>query len=66
MNAMYLVLPLALGIGAAAVAAFIWSVRTGQLDDCDTPPRRMLLDDTERAKPAAAGSARAGSAPPRD
>lgn len=45
MNALYLVLPLALVIAAGAVAAFVWSVRAGQLDDFDTPPCRMLLDD---------------------
>ena len=45
MNALYLVLPLALVIATGAVAAFVWSVRAGQLDDFDTPPCRMLLDD---------------------
>ena len=28
-----------------AVAALIWSIRSGQLDDLDTPARRMLNDD---------------------
>ncbi len=46
MGAMYLVLVLALGGAAAAVAAFAWVVRTGQLDDVETPPRRILFDDT--------------------
>ena len=45
MIALYLVLPLALLIAAGAVAAFIWSVRSGQLDDVDTPPRRILIDE---------------------
>jgi cbb3-type cytochrome oxidase maturation protein len=45
MISLYLVLPLALVIAGVAVAAFIWSVRSGQLDDVDTPPRRVLLDD---------------------
>lgn len=45
MNALYLILPLALVIAAGAVAAFVWAVRDGQLDDLDTPPRRMLTDD---------------------
>jgi cbb3-type cytochrome oxidase maturation protein len=45
MIALYLVLPLALLIATCAVCAFIWSVRSGQLDDVDTPPRRMLFDD---------------------
>jgi len=45
MIAMYLVLALALGGATVAVLAFAWSVRSGQLDDVDTPPRRILLDD---------------------
>lgn len=66
MNALYLVLPLALVIAAGAVAAFVWSVRAGQLDDFDTPPCRMLLDDepTERANLAAAHLVDAKPAPP--
>jgi len=43
-----LVLPLALLVASGAVAAFAWSVRGGQLDDLDTPPRRMLIDDDPR------------------
>ena len=45
MNALYLILPLALLIAAGAVLAFVWSVRDGQLDDLDTPAHRMLDDD---------------------
>jgi cbb3-type cytochrome oxidase maturation protein len=45
MTALYIVLPLALVIAAIAVGAFIWVVRSGQLDDVDTPPRRILFDD---------------------
>jgi len=45
MTVLYLVLPLALVIAAAAVIAFVWTVRSGQLDDVETPPRRILFDD---------------------
>ena len=45
MIALYLVLPLALLIASGAVVAFVWTVRSGQLDDVDTPPRRVLFDD---------------------
>ena len=45
MTALYLVLPLALIVAASAVGAFAWTVRSGQLDDVDTPPRRILFDD---------------------
>jgi len=42
---LYLITPLALIGAAAAVAAFVWAVRHGQLDDLDTPQHRMLLDE---------------------
>ena len=45
MIALYLLLPLALAIAGVAVLAFIWTVRSGQLDDIETPPRRMLFED---------------------
>lgn len=44
MTTLYIILPLALLIAAGALTAFAWSVRDGQLDDLDTPPRRMLDD----------------------
>ncbi|MBL9019158.1 MAG: cbb3-type cytochrome oxidase assembly protein CcoS [Myxococcales bacterium] len=47
MISLYIVLPLALLIASCAVAAFIWTVRSGQLDDVDTPPRRILFDEAE-------------------
>ena len=49
MTVMYLVLGLALTGAAGAVAAFMWTVRSGQLDDVDTPPRRILFDDDSRS-----------------
>ena len=53
MSALYIVLPLALLVAGAAVGAFVWVVKSGQLDDVDTPPRRILFDDegASRARP---------------
>lgn len=48
MSVIFLVLPLALIVVAAAVAAFVWATRRGQFDDMDTPALRMLHDDDER------------------
>ena len=48
MAALYFILPLALIVAAGAVAAFAWSIKNGQLDDLETPPRRMLLDDDHK------------------
>ena len=45
MSIIFIVLPLSLLIVGGAVAAFAWAARSGQLDDLDTPPLRMLEDD---------------------
>jgi len=45
MTVLYVLIPLALLIASGAVGAFIWTVRSGQLDDVDTPPQRILFDD---------------------
>jgi cbb3-type cytochrome oxidase maturation protein len=45
MIALYIVVPLALLVAGGAVAAFVWTVRSGQLDDTETPPRRILFDE---------------------
>lgn len=45
MTALYVLVPIALIVSAAAVAAFVWSVNHGQMDDLTTPPLRMLDDD---------------------
>jgi len=45
MTILHLILPLALVFVGAAVAAFAWTVRSGQLDDVETPPCRILFDD---------------------
>lgn len=55
MNILLFLIPLALCIAGAAAFAFIWSVRSGQLDDLDTPPLRLLAED--RVEP--------GQSPPR-
>jgi cbb3-type cytochrome oxidase maturation protein len=45
MSVIFVVLPLALLVVAAAVLAFVWSVRRGQFDDLETPAARMVHDD---------------------
>jgi cbb3-type cytochrome oxidase maturation protein len=41
---LYLV-PIAVVIGLAALAAFIWALRSGQYDDLDGAAERLLFDD---------------------
>ncbi len=48
MSVIYLVLPLAIVLAIAFVAAFIWATRSGQYDDLDSPAVRMLNDDEEK------------------
>ncbi len=45
MSVIFVVLPLALLVVAAAVWAFVWATKRGQFDDLDTPAVRMLHDD---------------------
>ena len=45
MSVIYVALPVALLIAAAAVAACAWALKDGQLDDLDTPPFRAIYDD---------------------
>ena len=45
MSMLFVFTGLGLLLFIGAVAALIWSIRSGQLDDLDTPARRMLTDD---------------------
>lgn len=49
MSILYVLVPVALGIVLTAVAAFVWSARSGQFDDLDTPAPRPLIDDDQPA-----------------
>ena len=41
--------PLALGMGVVGLAAFLWSMRSGQYDDLDGAAERVLLSDATDA-----------------
>ena len=45
MSVIYIVVPLALLVVGAAVAAFVWAADRGQFDDLETPAVRMVHDD---------------------
>ncbi len=49
MAVLYIAIPIALIIAGCFVAAFIWAVRSGQMDDLETPAMRMLFDDDDEA-----------------
>ncbi|MBX3420739.1 MAG: cbb3-type cytochrome oxidase assembly protein CcoS [Pirellulaceae bacterium] len=46
MSVLYVALPVALLLGGSALVACIYCIRQGQYDDLDTPPLRMLIDDS--------------------
>jgi cbb3-type cytochrome oxidase maturation protein len=45
MSAIIILLIASISVAALFLAAFIWSVRSGQFDDDFSPPRRMLFDN---------------------
>jgi cbb3-type cytochrome oxidase maturation protein len=47
MDVIAVILPIALLMGGLAVWVFIRCVCSGQYDDLDTPPVRMLFDDAD-------------------
>jgi len=64
MEAIFVLLPLALLIAAIAVCFFIWAARTGQFDDLETPALRILFDDEEpRATSSPGATAMSPAAP---
>ena len=46
MSVIILLLLLSISVAAVFLAAFIWSVKSGQYDDEESPPMRILFDDT--------------------
>ena len=47
MSVLGLLLPVALTLGLAGLAAFFWALRNGQFDDPDGDAARILIDDEE-------------------
>ncbi|HTO59880.1 MAG TPA: cbb3-type cytochrome oxidase assembly protein CcoS [Bradyrhizobium sp.] len=50
----YFLVPIALGMGLAGLAAFMWCLRSGQYDDLDGAAVRILLEADEGPDPRAA------------
>ena len=44
MSGLAILIPCALGLGVLALAAFYWSLRSGQFDDIEGAGQRVLLD----------------------
>ena len=45
MEILYLLIPLAMIILLVIVGFFLWSVKSGQMDDLEGPAYRILMDD---------------------
>lgn len=45
MDSLLLLIPIALVLGGLGLAAFLWSMRSGQFDDLDGAANRILFDD---------------------
>lgn len=45
MTSIFLLIPLAVGLLAVAIWAFVWAVRNDQFEDLDTEASRILFDD---------------------
>jgi cbb3-type cytochrome oxidase maturation protein len=52
MNGLMILIPVALTLGVAGLAAFLWSLRSGQFDDLDGAAVRILRDDEGPQSPA--------------
>lgn len=62
MSMLYVLIPLALMLLAAAVWALVWAIRSGQFDDLESHGWSVVLDDDQ--KPPGEGPEEAGSDSP--
>ena len=53
MTAVLMLIPVALVLGAIGLAAFLWSLKSGQFEDLDGAANRILFDydDAEGSRP---------------
>ncbi len=59
MSFLAVLVPIALAMGVVGLVAFLWSMRSGQLEDLDGAAQRVLLTEAaERPLAASTGTAR--------
>ncbi|MAQ44402.1 MAG: cbb3-type cytochrome oxidase assembly protein CcoS [Confluentimicrobium sp.] len=51
MNILVVLIPVSVCLGAAGLAACLWTLRHGQYDDLDGDAARILLDDADAPTP---------------
>lgn len=47
MNVLVYLIPIALFLGGLGLAAFLWSLKSGQYEDLDGAANRILFDDDD-------------------
>jgi cbb3-type cytochrome oxidase maturation protein len=52
MTVLAILIPVTLGMGALGLAAFFWSLRSGQYEDLSGDAERILFDDDKPLPPA--------------
>jgi cbb3-type cytochrome oxidase maturation protein len=52
MTILLFLIPAALALGALGLAAFLWSLRSGQFDDLDGASHRILVDEDRPKRPS--------------
>lgn len=45
MNMLLILIPIAVGLGLLGLAAFLWSLKSGQFEDLEGAANRILFDD---------------------
>ena len=53
MSGLLLLIPVAIGLGLLALAAFLWALRSGQYDDLEGAGHRILDDEPPAPDPEA-------------
>ena len=61
MSVLIWLIPVALGMGALGLLAFMWSLKSGQFDDLDGAAHRILMDDDKPIPPADDADDQAGA-----
>lgn len=50
MNVLLYLIPVSLCLGAVGLAAFLWSLKSGQYEDLDGAAERILFDENDRPR----------------
>ncbi len=49
MSVIIYLIPIALGLGALALGAFVWALNSGQFEDLEGAAHRILTDDSDES-----------------